>query len=449
MTDIRPAVRFAPSPTGRLHIGNIRTALVNWLYARRSGGTFLLRLDDTDVERSKAEFATGIAEDLAWLGLDHDRSVRQSDRFARYGKAVERLRAAGRLYACYETSDELDRKRKRRLARGLPPIYDRAGLKLTPADHGEHESEGRRPHWRFLLGEPREIAWGDLIRGPQAIDIATLSDPVLVREDGATLYTLASVVDDIELAITHVIRGEDHVTNTAVQIAIFEALGAQPPAFAHHSLLVGPDGAGLSKRLGSLSIASFRAAGLEPMAVASYAATIGTSDPVAPFPDLAALVARFDLSRIARAPARFDPEELEQLNAKLLHELPFEAVASRLAALGVGGGAAFWLAVRGNLQRLGEALDWWLVVEGPIAPVIEDAELCAAAAGLLPAEPFGLQTWGQWSEAVKAATGRKGRALFHPLRLALTGREQGPELKALLPLIGRERALERLAGQRA
>lgn len=440
-----PVLRFAPSPTGLIHIGNARTALLNALIARREGGTFVLRLDDTDRERSREEYARAIVEDLAWLGIAPDATVRQSDRIGIYDDAAARLREAGRLYACYETADELERKRKRQLARGLPPIYDRAALALTPDERAALEAEGRRPHWRFRL-EPREVAWRDLVRGEVRVDCASLSDPVLVREDGSYLYTLPSVVDDVDLGITHVVRGEDHVTNTAVQIQIFEALGASPPAFGHHNLLTDASGEGLSKRMGHLSLRSLREGGLEPMAVAALAVLVGSSEAVRPVESLDALGALVDLARISRAPARFDEAELEGLNARLLHETPYEAVADRLAALGIGGGAAFWEAVRKNVSRLPQARDWWGVVEGPIAPVIEDADFCARAAALLPDEPFDSGTWAAWTGAVKGETGAKGKALFMPLRLALTGRDHGPELAGLLPLIGREKARARLAG---
>jgi glutamyl-tRNA synthetase len=438
-------VRFAPSPTGRLHAGNIRTALLNWLFARKHGGRFILRLDDTDAERSTEEFADGIREDLGWLGLDWAEEVRQSDRFARYEAAVERLKASGRLYPAYETPEELELKRKRQLARGNPPVYDRAALKLTDADRAKLEAEGRKPHWRFKL-EQRDVAWDDLVRGQQHVDAASLSAPILVREDGTYLYTLPSVVDDIDLGITHVIRGEDHVANTAPQIQLFEALGAAPPAFGHHNLLVGPDGQALSKRVRSNSISGLREEGIEPMAVASYAATIGTSDPVTPQASLDALVAAFDFAKLSRAPARFDPQELHLLNARLLHALPYDAVAARLRALGADGGPVFWEAVRGNLAVLEDARHWWRVVEGPLAPVIEQPALCRAAAALLPPEPWDGETWSLWSSAVKQTTGAKGKALFQPLRLALTGEAHGPELKQLLPLIGRARAEARLNG---
>jgi len=441
-------VRFAPSPTGRIHAGNIRTALFNWLFARKMGGRLLLRLDDTDKERSTEEFARGIEEDLSWLGIDWAKKVRQSERFDRYNAAVESLKREGRLYPAYETPEELELKRKRQLVRGRPPVYDRAALKLTEEDKARFESEGRKPHWRFKL-EQRDVVWDDLVRGRQHVDAASLSDPVLVRADGTYLYTLPSVVDDIDLGITHVIRGEDHVVNTAPQIQLFEALRATPPAFGHHSLLVTAEGQALSKRDRSLSIEGLRQDGIEAPAVASYVATLGTSDPVAPHASLDELVQRFDFSKLSRAPARFDPVELRTLNAKVLHILPFSAVAPRLRATGVGGGEGFWEAVRGNLARLNEAKLWWRIAQGPLKPVIEDRELCHMAARLLPPEPWDDATWSAWSSAVKAATGTSGKALFQQLRLALTGEEQGPELKHLLPLIGRRRAAARLEGHTA
>lgn len=443
-------VRFAPSPTGRLHIGNVRTALLNWLFARKTGGRFILRLDDTDTTRSTQAFADGIRSDLQWLGLAWDETFRQSDRLARYAEVARRLIADERLYRCYETEDELDRRRKRQMARGLPPVYDRAGLRLTATERETLEAEGRKPHWRFRLdtdGEGRHVRWHDLVRGPQSIDLASLSDPVLVRADGAPLYTFTSVVDDVDTRITHVIRGEDHVTNTAVQIQIFAALGAKMPSFAHYSLLVGASGEALSKRLDSLSVAGLREAGIEAMAILSQAALIGTSDPVVPHASLDKLSTGFDLAKLSRSPSRFDPDELAVLNAKILHLLPYAAVAPRLATLGADGGETFWCAVNGNLARLDEARRWYDVVHGPMTPVIEDAAFCHTAAGLLPPEPWDEGTWKTWTDAVKASTGAKGRALFHPLRLALTGAETGPELKAMLPLIGRNRALARLGGQ--
>jgi glutamyl-tRNA synthetase len=455
---MKASVRFAPSPTGRLHIGNIRTAVLNYLLARKTGGTFILRLDDTDLERSTEAFADGIRTDLRWLGFEWHTEERQSLRLARYAEVAETLKAAGRLYACYESEDDLDKKRKRQLGRGMPPIYDRAGLKLTADEKAKLEAEGRRPHWRFRLNNtgpegglaplPTIVSWNDLIRGDQTVDIGSLSDPVLIREDGTPLYTFTSVVDDIDFAITHIVRGEDHVTNSGVQISIFEALGATPPAFAHHSLLIGADGHALSKRLGTLSIETFRNDGLEPMAILSHAALLGTSDAIEPHARLDELALLFDLGKISTAPGRFDVEELKALNAKLLHKLPYEDVAARLEAFGITGGAPFWDAVRGNVTVLADTRGWWTVVAADIEPVIENADLTMAAASLLPPEPWDGTTWAAFTAAVSKATGLKGRALFHPLRLALTGRDAGPELKALLPLMGRSRADSRLRGLR-
>ncbi|CAA9348546.1 MAG: Glutamyl-tRNA(Gln) synthetase [uncultured Microvirga sp.] len=443
-----PTVRFAPSPTGLLHIGNARTALLNALFARREGGTFVLRFDDTDLERSKPEFAAAIEADLGWLGIWPDKLARQSERFALYGDAAERLKATGRLYAAYETPEELEFRRKRQLSRGLPPIYDRAALNLGPADRARLEAEGRRPHWRFRL-DAGVVAWTDLVRGEAQVDCASLSDPVLVRQDGSYLYTLPSVVDDIELAISHVIRGEDHVTNTAVQIQIFEALGAAAPVFAHHNLLTTASGEGLSKRLGHLSLQGLREAGLEPQAIASLAVLVGSAEAVRPVKTLDELARLIDFAHISRAPAKFDEAELDQLNARLVHDMPLDEVADRLAAQGIGGGEAFWLAVRTNLTKVSEAAAWWRVVAGPVVPVVEDADFAAAASGVLPPEPWDQGSWNRWTEAVKEATGRKGRALFKPLRQALTGLDHGPELAALMPLIGADRGRRRLRGETA
>lgn len=441
-------VRFAPSPTGRIHIGNARTALFNWLYAKKRGGSFILRYDDTDRARSTEEFAQGIAEDLAWLGIVPDLVEKQSARFAAYDAAADRLREMGRLYACYETEEELAYRRKRQLAARKAPVYDRAALKLTDEDRARLDAEGRKPHWRFLLDQ-RTVTWHDGVRGDQSIDCASLSDPVLIRADGTYLYTLPSIVDDIEFGVTDIIRGEDHVTNTAVQIQLFELLGAGKtgvPRFSHHNLLTLPSGEGLSKRLGHLSLSALRAEGYEPSAVAALAVLIGTSHAVEPVIDLAELAEKIDLSDVSHSAAKFDPAELNALNAKTLHRLPYDHVAARLAAIGIADDAAFWDAVRGNLTRFAEAGDWWRVVTSDdvytVAP--EDRALLRAGVAVLPPEPWDALTWTQWTRAISGATGAKGRALFHPLRMALTGREQGPELKALLPMIGRVRALARL-----
>ncbi len=441
-------VRFAPSPTGLLHVGNIRAALINWLFARKQGGEFLLRLDDTDPERSRPEFAGAIQEDLSWLGLNWDDLARQSDRLERYDAAAERLKADGRLYACYETAEELELKRKIQLARKLPPVYDREGLKLSEEKRALYEKESRRPHWRFKLETPARIEWQDGIRGPVGIDLVSLSDPVLVREDGSYLYTLPSVVDDVDFAISHVIRGEDHVTNSAVQVQIFEALGAQAPNFAHFALLTGAEGGGLSKRDGALSIRDLREKeGIEAMAILSLLARLGTSLPVEPFSALAPLINSFDLSAFTRASAKFDPAELRSLNAKILHGLDFADVKERLGIDDMDEG--LWNAIRPNLERLQDAKAWHDVVKGPIDPVIEDRTFINEANGLFPNNKVTDETWSVWTKTVKEETGRKGRELFLPLRLALTGLDHGPEMKALLPLIGAERAKARLRGERA
>jgi glutamyl-tRNA synthetase len=441
-------VRFAPSPTGKLHVGNIITALRNWLYVRQNGGTFLLRIDDTDTARSTQAYEDGIRTDLTWLGLSWDETARQSERFGIYDKARDQLIAAGLLYPCYETSEELDRKRKIALSRKLPPVYDRAALSLTEDEIAAFKAEGRAPHWRFKLSGKR-VAWMDLIRGEQTVDTASMSDPVLIRADGAYLYTLPSVVDDVDLGVTHVIRGEDHVTNTGAQAEIFEALtGGKRPEFGHFPLLVGADGETLSKRIGSLSVESLREDGVAPLAVLSLMARMGTSDPVEAVDSLDALVAGFDFSKIGRAPARFDPDDVRRLDAQLMHNASFESVAGRLAGIGAANVTEpLWLAIRANLTRLDDVLEWAKIVDGPMVPVIDDAAFAAVAAEHLPIGAYDETTWTAFTEAVKTATGAKGKALFMPLRKALTGKEHGPEMGKLLPLIGRDKAFLRLNGQ--
>ena len=439
-------VRFAPSPTGNLHVGNLRTALVNYLFARKTGGQFMLRIDDTDTERSTAAFETSIRNDLKWMGMDWDVEDRQSERLARYDQALAQLRDAGRAYPCYETAEELSLKRKAQLSAGRPPVYDRAALKLSAEQIAAFEAEGRRPHWRFMLDDV-EVRWHDLVRGDVAYHMSSLSDPVLMREDGRVIYTMASVVDDIDHGISHIIRGEDHVTNSAAQIQLFEALGAKPPTMGHVALLAGADGEGLSKRLGSLSISELRDQGVEAMAIASLLARIGTSDPVSPTSDMAIVIDGFDISRFGRATAKFDPAELAQVNARVVQELSFEAVAGRLEAMGIGGGETFWLAVRDNIGTVGEAGEWWHICTTPITPVIDDAEVTQAAAECLPEGALEAEIWADWTRAIAMASGKKGRGLFMPLRLALTGKEKGPELAPLLAFMGRERVIARLQGQ--
>ena len=440
-------VRFAPSPTGKLHVGNVRTALVNWMFAKGQGGQFVLRIDDTDLARSTAEFEQGIELDLAWLGLLWDERHNQSKRFDRYEAAAERLKASARLYACYETAEELDRRRKVQLSRGLPPIYDRAALDLTDEQKAAYEAEGRRPHWRFKL-DGRRVAWEDLARGHAEVDTASMSDPVLIREDGLFLYTLPSVVDDIEMDITHVIRGEDHVTNTGAQIEIFEALGGPVPAFAHMPLLVGADGQALSKRLGSLSISEMREQGYEPIAITSHLGRIGTSDPLEVGESVEALGKSFAFTKMGRSPARYDTADLDRLNAQALHAMDYGAARKRLADLDADLGEDFWNAIRPNLQKFADVVELASIVRGPVTPVIEDPAFAAAALAVLP-ETIDATLWPTWTNAVKEATGAKGKGLFMPLRLILTGQSHGPDMATIAPMIGRERIVKRLQGETA
>lgn len=453
-------VRFAPSPTGLIHIGNARTALFNWLFALQNNGRFIQRFDDTDVDRSKQEFADAILYDLHWLGIFQDATEYQSRRVDAYEAAAEQLREKGLLYPCYETPEELDLRRKVRRTRGLPPVYGREALTLTKQQIAEHEADGRRPHWRFLLPNYNEdpqrpertgVVWRDVVRGQETVDLSSVSDPVLIREDGTFLYTLPSVVDDIDMGVSHVIRGDDHVTNTGVQISLFKALGARPPAFGHHNLLTTVSGDGLSKRTGALSIASLREAGIEPMAVASLAVLVGTSESVAAMHSMEELAQRFQIEGTSKSAAKFDPDELTVLNRALLHHMPFSEARDRLAALGIMGEKAelFWDTVRGNLDKIGDASTWWRIVHhGPeAAPELEDSDrdFVREAFDVLPPDPWDNRVWKIWTEQVRERSGRRGKALFMPLRLALTGLDHGPELAQLLPLIGRERVLERLS----
>ncbi|AVO37621.1 glutamate--tRNA ligase [Pukyongiella litopenaei] len=430
--------RFAPSPTGYLHVGNLRTALMNWLIARKAGGTFILRIDDTDPERSKEEYVDAIKQDLEWLGLHWDRVERQSERLDRYAEAADRLRGMGRFYEAFETPTELDLKRKKLLNMGRPPVYDRAALSLSEDEKAALRAERGNGVWRFKLDQER-IEWPDGILGDVSIDAASVSDPVLIRGDGQVLYTLASVVDDTEMGVTDVVRGADHVTNTATQIQIIAALGGNCPRFAHHSLLTGPQGEALSKRLGVLALRDLRAAGVQPMALLSQMARLGSADPVELRSDMAALVDGFDVTRFGTAPTKFDVEDLYPLTARHLQALPLEAVAVDVAALGVPDelAPAFWAVARDNITTLGDLGEWWALCRDGAEPLIDegDAEFVAKAIALLPEGPFDETSWASWTQAVKGATGRKGKGLFMPLRKALTGREHGPDMSALMPLL--------------
>lgn len=444
----RILTRFAPSPTGLLHVGNVRTALVSWLYAHAKGGKFLLRIDDTDKERSKAEYVDAIKEDLTWLGLSWDAYFHQSDRFARYEEIKQQLLASGRLYPCYETPEELEVKRKMLLGRGLPPIYDRAALKLTDQQKAEFEKQGRKPHWRFLLNSEM-IEWVDEIRGETQFDPAKLSDPILIRADGSFLYMLPSAIDDMDEKVTHIIRGEDHVSNTAIQIQIFKAMGATLPGFAHLPLVTTKD-ASISKRTGGFDIRSLRELGFEAMTINSFLCKLGTSHAIEARANLKELVEEFNIAAFGRAPTHYDTADIERLNAKLLHVLPFEQVKAHLARLGMEGvDEAFWEVVKPNVTKLQEVTEWWRICKAPLTPEMEDAEFTRLASTLLPDGHWDSTTWEQWINKVKDVTGRKGKPLFMPIRKALTAIEHGPELKQILPLIGREKALKRLQGETA
>jgi glutamyl-tRNA synthetase len=428
--------RFAPSPTGRLHVGNIRTALHNFLFARRQGGQFILRIDDTDRERSTIEFDAAIRDDLDWLGLSPDTIVRQSERFDLYEREFERLKAAGRVYACYETPEELELRRKVLLGRGLPPVYERK-------DPDVPAPEGRAPHWRFRLDHDAPIVWNDLIRGEQKFDPKLLSDPVVRREDGSWLYLLPSVIDDVDLGITHIVRGEDHVSNSATQIQMFEALGASAPNFAHEALLVAAEGK-LSKRLGSYGAEHLREEGVEPMALLSLLARIGTSQPVEAAATLEQLADGFDFATFGRAPAHFDPHEVELVNARLLHTLDFGVVRDRLPEAATEGD---WLLLRPNLQRLADFAGWFTVLHGEIEPPElghDERMLVRDAAAIAERTDWSAEPWKSLTGELKESSGKKGRELFHPLRLALTGHESGPEMAGLVAAMGKERAVRRL-----
>ncbi len=430
--------RFAPSPTGYIHVGNLRTALMNYLITRKAGGTFILRLDDTDQERSKQEYADGLMQDLEWLGLHWDRVEKQSLRMDRYREAAEGLRASGRFYECFETPIELDLKRKKLLSMGKPPVYDRTSLRMTEAERAAARAEGREGYWRFQLDQSR-IEWADGILGPISIDAASVSDPVLIRADGQVLYTFASSVDDIDMGVTSIVRGADHVTNTATQIQIMRAMGGVPPDFAHHSLLTGPQGEALSKRLGTLSLRDLRATGVEPMALLSLMARLGSSRPVELAGSMEELIAGFEVASFGAAPTKFDAADLFPLTRAYVQGLDFAVVAARIAALGVPAAEAeqFWAVAKGNITVLADLEGWWHLFRDGAEPLVDDEDraFVAEALGLLPARPWSTATWGEWTEAVKQATGRKGKGLFRPLRRALTGRDAGPEMADLMPLL--------------
>lgn len=439
-------VRFAPSPTGKLHVGNIRAALVNWLFAQQQQGVFILRIDDTDKARSKQEYVDAIHADLKWLGINWDDTFRQSDRFDRYNAVVAELKEAGRLYPCYETAEELDMKRKIQKGQGKPPVYDRAALALSADEVAALEAEGRTAHWRFKLDVPARIDWKDLIRGNVSIDLASVSDPILIRGDGSFLYTLPSVIDDIDYGITHIVRGEDHVTNSAVQVQLFEVIGGKAPEMAHFALLTGKGGEGLSKRHGAMSIEEYRVeAGLEAMSIVSLLARVGTSEPIEGFTEAKELIEGFDFGKFGRSTAKLDPADLDVLNAKILHATPYSLIKDRLE----GVDETLWDTIRPNLKKLSDIAEWRMMIDGPVTPIIEDADHITKTIGLLPEGTLTADSWKEWTDSIKAETGVKGKGLFMPLRHALTGQKHGPDMASLLPLIGRDKVIARLEGKSA
>ncbi|MEM6603205.1 MAG: glutamate--tRNA ligase [Pseudomonadota bacterium] len=438
-------LRFAPSPTGLIHVGNIRTALMNSLFCRKHGGTFLLRLDDTDEERSTEEFSQAIQEDLTWLGLTYDEVFKQSERYVRYNKIRDELIAKGLLYPCYETPEELERKRKRLLARGKPPIYDRSALALTEEQRKSYDDAGQKPHWRFKLTHEM-IEFTDLIRGEVAIDAATVSDPVLIRADGSYLYTLCSVIDDADYKITHIIRGEDHVTNTAVQVQIFKAIGAEVPKFAHHPLLTDDKGEKLSKRIGGLSVRSLREKGLEPQTILSYLARIGTSDPVEPHKMLKDIVGGFDISRISHSPARFVTHDMENLNSQIVASYDFSEIEIRLKKHAPEADAKFWNGVKFNLKYFSDVAEWYHIIFGNPENIAipEDKDYLTLALSELQKLDWSTDVWKIWTNTLKATSGRNGKKLFMPLRQALTGMSHGPEMEVIIYLLGSEKIIQRM-----
>ena len=440
MSEIK--VRFAPSPTGFMHIGNTRTALFNWLLAKKLGGKFMLRIDDTDRVRSKKEYEDAMRESLIWLGFEWSEEARQSARFDRYNEVTKKLMDEGRIYACYETPEELEIKRKRAMAKGLAPVYDRQALRYTAEDLAKFKAEGRKPHYRFKLLDG-VIEWNDIVRGHCRYEAEKLSDPIIIREDGSYLYHLPSCIDDSDFGITHIVRGEDHTTNTASQIQMFEAIGGKVPTFAHLPLLTGTEGK-LSKRLGSLGVRELKAEGVEAMAICSFLAKLGTSDAIEPYYSLDELAASLDFTKLGRSQPKFDEEELKHFNTKVVRSMPYSLVKDRIDA-----DETFWNDVRANLDVVDDVKVWEDICHKEVTPIIEDKALTDLAAELLPAETWTENTFNEWMSILKAQSGKKGRELFHPVRKALTALDNGPELKTLLPLIGYEKAKKRLQGQKA
>ena len=439
-------VRFAPSPTGFLHIGNFRTALVNFLFARKEKGHFMLRIDDTDHERSSLEFEKAIIEDLSWMNFKWDSLEKQSNRLKRYDEALETLLDKKRAYACYETAEELSLKRKAQLSSGKPPVYDRSSLRLSDSDVADLKAKGNKPHYRFLL-DHSEVIWNDLIKGGSKYHMSSLSDPVILREDGRVIYTLASVVDDIDFDITHILRGEDHMTNSAAQIQLFEALGSAAPNLGHLSLLTDISGAGLSKRLGSLSLKDLRNEGIHPMAISSLLSKVGTSDPVEIKKEIETIILYFDINKFGKSKSKFDKNELSILNSKIYQLIDFEEINEDLKKMNISITKEFWNLIRGNIALLKNVKDWWDICFGIIDSIIENQDFLDSALEALPKDQFNEKTWSTWTQKLSQKTGKKGKELYMPLRLCLTGQNKGPEMADLILMMGRDKVIKRLSNQ--
>ena len=438
-------LRFAPSPTGDLHLGNLRTALINWLLAKKLNGNFMLRIDDTDTARSEERFVHSIINDLGWLGIVHDKLVRQSERLDRYQAKIEQLKNIGKLYPCFETKEELERKKKLPIASGRPPIYDRQSLNLSTKEKEKYSREGRKPYWRLLL-EEKTVSWKDLIKGEIDIDLKNTSDPVLVRQDGTPLFTLTSVVDDIELQISHVVRGDDHISNTAAQILLTEYLGGSNVSYAHHSLLTTKSGEAFSKREKSLGLDSCRKQGIEAMTINSFLAKISTSDAISCFYNMEGLIKDFDISKISESPAKFNIIDLQRLNVKLIQGLDYHDAKNRFDEMNIKVTKELWLAIKNNIISLAEAEIWLSIISKHVVPIIKDKKITELASSLLPDEPWNENTWDTWISKIKEKTSVRGKDLMFPIRLAITGREGGPEMKKLLPLLKKELVKKRLDG---
>ena len=435
--------RFAPSPTGLLHIGNARSAALNWAYIKNKGGKFILRIDDTDKERSKKEYEDYIKKDLSWLGISWDKTFNQSDRQNIYDKRIQELKDKKKIYPCFESSDELALKKKSQLTSGKPPIYDRSSLKLTDKEIKELLKSGKKPHWRFKLDDTK-IQWNDFIKGNVAFESKNLSDPVLIREDGSLLYHLPSVIDDIEEEITNIIRGEDHITNTAFHIQIFEALNSKVPLFGHHTFLTDNEGKGFGKRLGSLSIKKIKEDGFENITILNYLMSIGTSINLTQETEIDLLVKNFDISILSSSSPKFSIDILRLLNKNILQKYNFNDVKNKFNDLGVNNvDENFWFFIQNNIDFFYECLEWKDIIFSTNSYDSDNPDLLKEAALLIPNEPFNIDTWDEWTTLIKSKTGLKGKDLFMPLRKALTGKEKGPELKYLLPLLTKENILKK------